>query len=137
MSISAGSVLVQWLRRKTQDRVRLWFGLLALLWGYCGLLMTESARYFLTDRAIEFQIALVTFTIGIPVVLFGWGLVSQRLNWVVRSLLTVNALMAVAFLLFFAHDLVVRALRDEQRPGDQLHCGDDCLLVHRSRQEGA
>ena len=29
MAIGAGSVLVQWLRRKTQDRVRLWFGLLA------------------------------------------------------------------------------------------------------------
>ena len=84
MAICAGSVLVQWLRRKTQDRVRLWFGLLALLYGYRGLLMTESARYFLTCPAIEFQIALVTFTIGIPAVLFGRGLVSQKRNWVVR-----------------------------------------------------
>jgi hypothetical protein len=72
--------------------------------------MTESAQCFLTGRAVAFQISLVTFTVGIPAVLFGWGLVSQKLNWVVRSLLTVNALMAVPFLLFFADDRVVRGL---------------------------
>ena len=44
MAIGLGSILVQWMRRKTQDRVRLWFGLLALLYGYRALLMTESAR---------------------------------------------------------------------------------------------
>jgi hypothetical protein len=38
-----------------------------------ALLMTESARYFLAGRTIELQIALITFTIGIPAVLFGWG----------------------------------------------------------------
>jgi sigma-B regulation protein RsbU (phosphoserine phosphatase) len=110
MEIGLGSILVQWMRRKTQDRVRLWFGLLALFYGYRALLMTESAQYFLARRAIAFQIALVTFTIGIPAVLFGWGLVSQRHNWVTRTLLTINALMAVAFLLFFANDGVVRVL---------------------------
>ncbi len=110
MAIGLGSVLIQWLRRKTHDLVRLWFGLLALMYGYRTLLMTESARYFLTDRAIEFQIALITFTIGIPAVLFGWGLVSQKHNWVTKSLLTVNALMAVTFLLFFANGATVRAL---------------------------
>ena len=66
MAIGLASILVQWLRRKTQDGVRLWFGLLALMYGYRTLLMTESARYFLTASAIEFQIALITFTIGIP-----------------------------------------------------------------------
>ena len=110
MAIGLGSILVQWMRRDTQDRVRLWFGLLALLYGYRALLMTESARYFLTGRSIEFQIALVTFTIGIPAVLFGWGLVSQKHNWVTKSLMTVNALMAATFLVFFANRDVVRAL---------------------------
>jgi len=110
MAIGLGSILVQWLRRQTQDRVRLWFGLLALLYGYRVLLMTQSARYFASGRTIGFQISLITFTIGTPAILFGWGLVSQKLNWVVRSLLIVNALMAVAFLLFFANDCVVRAL---------------------------
>src|ERR1039457_4592122 len=108
MAIGLGSVLVQWMRRKTQDRVRLWFGLLALMYGYRGLLMTNSALYFLTRRNIQFQIALITFTIGIPAILFGWGLVSQKHNWVTKSLLTVNALMAATFLLFFANGNVVR-----------------------------
>jgi hypothetical protein len=110
MAIGLGSILVQWLRRKTQDRVRLWFGVLALMYGYRALLMTESARYFLTDRDIEFQVALITFTIGIPAIMFGWGLVSQKHNWVTKSLLTVNALMAATFLLFFAKGDVVRGL---------------------------
>ena len=44
MAIGLGSILVQWMRRKTQDRVRLWFGLLAFMYGYRALLMTESAR---------------------------------------------------------------------------------------------
>jgi sigma-B regulation protein RsbU (phosphoserine phosphatase) len=110
MAIGLGSILVQWMRRKTQDRVRLWFGLLAVLYGYRALLMTESAGYFLTARAIEFQIALVTFTIGIPAILFGWGLVAQKHNWVTKSLLTVNVLMAATFLAFFTNGAVVRAL---------------------------
>lgn len=110
MTIGIASILVQWLRRKTQDRVRLWFGLLALLYGYRALLMTESARLFLTGRIIEFQIALITFTIGIPAILFGWGLVAKQHNWVTKSLLRVNALMAATFLLFFANSGVVRAL---------------------------
>ena len=110
MTIGLGSILVQWLRRKTQDRVRLWFGLLALLYGYRALLMTESARYFASSRAINFQIALITFTIGIPAVLFGWGLVSKRLNWVIKSLLTVNVLLAALYLLFSSDGGVVRAL---------------------------
>ncbi|HEY4900971.1 MAG TPA: PP2C family protein-serine/threonine phosphatase [Terriglobales bacterium] len=98
------------MRRNTQDRVRLWFGLLAFMYGYRALLMTQSAGYFLSGRIIEFQIALVTFTIGIPAILFGWGLVSQKHNWVTKSLLTVNALMAAAFLAFFANGDVVRTL---------------------------
>ena len=110
MAIGLGSILVQWLRRKTQDRVRLWFGLLALLYGYRVLLMTESARFFLARRTIQFQIALITFTIGIPAILFGWGLVAKKHNWVTKSLLTVNALMAAAFLLFFSNAGVVGAL---------------------------
>jgi sigma-B regulation protein RsbU (phosphoserine phosphatase) len=110
MAIGLGSILVQWLRRKTQDRVRLWFGLLALMYGYRALLMTQSAQYFLMSRNIEFQIALITFTIGIPAILFGWGLVSQKQNWVTKSLLIFNALMAATFLLFFANSDVVRVL---------------------------
>src|ERR1039458_4213027 len=93
MAIGLGSILVQGMRRNTQDRVRLWFGLLAFMYGYRALLMTESAQYFLSTRAIEFQIALITFTIGIPAVLFGWGLVSQKHISVTKSLLVVNALM--------------------------------------------
>jgi phosphoserine phosphatase RsbU/P len=110
MTIGLGSVLVQWMRRKSPDRVRLWFGLLALLYGYRVLLMTQSARYFLTFSEIQFQIALVTFTIGIPAILFGWGLVARKHNWVTRSLLTVNALMAATFLLFFANPSMVGVL---------------------------
>jgi sigma-B regulation protein RsbU (phosphoserine phosphatase) len=110
MAIGLGSVLVQWMRRKTQDRVRLWFGLLALLYGYRALLMTESAQFFLTRRNIEFQIALVTFTIGIPAILFGWGLVSKAQNRVTKSLIVVNAMMALTFLIFFWNGKVVRAL---------------------------
>jgi sigma-B regulation protein RsbU (phosphoserine phosphatase) len=110
MAIGLGSILVQWMRRNTQDRVRLWFGLLAFMYGYRALLMTESAQYFLSARAIEFQIALITFTIGIPAVLFGWGLVSQKHNSVTKSLLAVNALMAATFLVFFAHGDVVGVL---------------------------
>jgi hypothetical protein len=41
------------MRRKTQDRIRLWFGLLA--YGNRALLMAESAQFFLTRRNIEFQ----------------------------------------------------------------------------------
>src|SRR5271165_6991727 len=93
MAIGLGSILVQWMRRKTQDRVRLWFGLLAILYGYRALLMTESARFFLTSRAIHFQVALVTFTIGMPAILYGWGLVGKKHNWFTKSLLAANALM--------------------------------------------
>jgi sigma-B regulation protein RsbU (phosphoserine phosphatase) len=110
MAIGLGSVLVQWMRRKTQDRVRLWFGILALLYGYRALLMTESAQFFLTRRNIEFQIALITFTIGIPAILFGWGLVSKSQNRLTKSLLAVNVLMAATFLVFFRNVGVVRAL---------------------------
>lgn len=110
MAIGLGSILVQWMRRKTQDRVRLWFGLLALLYGYRALLMTNSARYFLTRGNINFQIALITFTIGIPAILFGWGLVSKTQNRVTKSLLVVNVLMAATFLVFFWNGSVVRAL---------------------------
>src|SRR5215469_8712407 len=110
MAIGLGSILVQWMRRKTQDRVRLWFGLLALLYGYRALLMTNSAQYFLTRRSINFQIALITFTIGIPAILFGWGLVSKTQNRITKSLLVVNVLMAATFLVFFQNGNVVRAL---------------------------
>lgn len=110
MAIGFASILVQWLRRKTHDRVRLWFGLLALLYGYRALLMTKSAGYFASQSAIAFQIALVTFTIGIPAILFGWGLVSQKHNWITKSLLTLNALMALTFLLFFSNGRVVGVL---------------------------
>ena len=110
IAIGLGSILVQWMRRKTQDRVRLWFGLLALLYGYRALLMTNSAQYFLTRRTINFQIALITFTIGIPAILFGWGLVSKTQNRVTKSLLVVNVLMAATFLVFFWNGSVVRAL---------------------------
>jgi sigma-B regulation protein RsbU (phosphoserine phosphatase) len=110
MAIGLGSILVQWMRWRTQDRVRLWFGLLALLYGYRALLMTESAQFFLTRRSIQFQIALVTFTIGIPAILFGWGLVSKSQNRLTKSLLATNVLMAVTFLLFFWNDSVVRTL---------------------------
>jgi len=110
IAIGLGSILVQWVRRKTQDRVRLWFGWLALLYGYRALLMTNSAQYFLTRRTINFQIALITFTIGIPAILFGWGLVSKTQNRVTKSLLVVNALMAATFLVFFWNGSVVRAL---------------------------
>ena len=110
MTLGLGSILVQWLRRKTQDRVRLWFGLLALLYGYRALLMTQSAGFFLAAGTIEFQVALVTFTIGIPAILFGWGLVSKKQNWLTKSLLTVNALMAATFLLFYSNGSVMRSL---------------------------
>ena len=98
MAIGLASILVQTLRWKTPDRVRLWFGLLALLYGYRALLMTDSASLFASSGTIGFQIGLVTFTIGIPAILFGWGLVAKKHNWVTKSLLTVNVLMAVAFL---------------------------------------
>ena len=110
IAIGLASILVQWMRRKTQDRVRLWFGLLALLYGYRALLMTNSAQYFLTRRNINFQIAFITFTIGIPAILFGWGLVSKTQNRVTKSLLVVNVLMAATFLVFFWNGSVVRAL---------------------------
>ena len=51
MAIGSGSILVRWLRRKSSERLRLWFGLLALLYGYRTLLMTESARYFFSRPA--------------------------------------------------------------------------------------
>ena len=110
IAIGSSSVLVQWLRRKSNDRLRLWFGLLALLYGYRTLLMTESARYFLSRSTINFQTALITFVIGIPAILFGWGLVSKKQNRVTKSLLMLNALMAGTFLLFHSNDLVVRGL---------------------------
>ncbi len=72
--------------------------------------MTQSAQFFLARRNIEFQVALVTFTIGIPAILFGWWLVAKKHNWLTKSLLTVNALMAVAFFLFHANAGIVRAL---------------------------
>ena len=110
MAIGLASIFAQGLRWKSRDRVRLWFGLLSLLYGYRTLLMTESAQLFLTRSNILFQIALITFTIGIPAILFGWGLVAKKHNWLTKSLLTVNALMAVAFLLFHANGSVVGAL---------------------------
>jgi len=110
MAIGLGSIFVQGLRWKSQDRVRLWFGFLALLYGYRALLMTRSASLFLSPGAIEFQIAFVTFTIGIPAVLFGWGLVAKPHNWVTKSLLAVNVAMAMAFLALHSSDDVVRGL---------------------------
>jgi phosphoserine phosphatase RsbU/P len=110
IAIGLAAILVQWMRRKTQDRVRLWFGLLALLYGYRALMMTDSAQLFLSTRAIEFQIALVTFTIGIPAILFGWGLVAKKHNLITKSLLTINVLMALTYLVFRASQPAVRAL---------------------------
>ncbi len=110
IAIGLAAILVQWMRRKTQDRVRLWFGLLAILYGYRALMMTDSAQLFLSQRAIEFQIALVTFTIGIPAILFGWGLVAKKHNRVIKSLLTVNVLMALAYLVLRNNQPVVLAL---------------------------
>ena len=110
MTIGIASILVQWMRRKTQDRVRLWFGLLALLYGYRALLMTESAQFFLTRRNIAFQIALITFTIGIPAIMFGWGLVSKSQNRLTKLLIGANLLMTATFLMFFWNGNVVRAL---------------------------
>src|SRR5215471_9384470 len=89
MAMGLGSLLVQLLRWKEHDRIRLWFGLLALLYGYRALLMTDSAGLFLTPGNIQFQIGLVTFTIGIPAILFGWGLVAQKQNRVTKSLLAI------------------------------------------------
>ena len=99
MAIGLGAILVQWMRWKTQDRLRLWFGLLSLLYGYRALLMTDLATLFVSQEAIRFQIALVTFTIGIPAILFGWGLVAKEHNKVTQSLLAVNVMMAIAFLI--------------------------------------
>jgi len=65
---------------------------------------------FLPGRTIYFQIYLVTFTIGIPAILFGWGLVAKKLNWVTKSLLTVNALMAVTFLVLHSSGVAIHAL---------------------------
>jgi len=110
IAIGCGSLLVQWLRRKTQNLLRLWFGLLAVLYGYRTLLMTESAGYFLSQRAIAFQIGLITFTIGIPAILFGWGLVAQKQNRVIRSLIALNAAMAVTFLLLHSNVEALGAL---------------------------
>ena len=110
MAIGLGSVFVQVLRWKTQDRVRLWFGLLSLLYGYRALLVTESARLFLTGPTIRFQVALVTFTIGIPAVLFGWGLIARKHNWVTKSILIFNALMALAFLALYSDRAAVGVL---------------------------
>jgi sigma-B regulation protein RsbU (phosphoserine phosphatase) len=110
MAIGLASIFVQGLRWKSPDRVRLWFGLLALLYGYRALLMTESARLFVSAEAIEFQIALVTFTIGIPAILFGWGLVSKQHNRITKSLLAVNAAMALTYLILHSNENVVRVL---------------------------
>ncbi|HVO60890.1 MAG TPA: PP2C family protein-serine/threonine phosphatase [Terriglobales bacterium] len=110
MAIGFASLLVQLLRWKSPERIRLWFGLLALLYGYRALLMTRSAQLFLSRDAVESQIALVTFTIGIPAILFGWGLVDRKHNLVTKSLLAVNALMALTFLALFSNDAAVRLL---------------------------
>ncbi len=111
MAIGLGALLVQWMmRRKTQNRVRLWFGLLALLYGYRALLMTQSATLFVAARSIEFQIGLVTFTIGIPAILFGWGLVAKKHNRVTKSLLALNVLMALAFLALHSSEAAVGKL---------------------------
>ena len=53
---------------------------------------------------------LVTFTIGIPAILFGWGLVAKKHNWITKSLLTINVLMAVTYLVLHANPSAVRAL---------------------------
>jgi sigma-B regulation protein RsbU (phosphoserine phosphatase) len=103
MAIGLGSILIQWLRRKSGDRVRLWFGLLALLYGYRALLMTQSARLFVALPAIRFQVALVTFTIGIPAILFGWAMVAKKHNRVTKSLLVVNVGLALTFLAFHSN----------------------------------
>jgi len=110
MAIGLASLLVQTLRWKSGDRVRLWFGLLAVLYGYRALLMTDSARLFLSDGSLGFQIALITFTIGIPAIMFGWGLVGRKHNRVTKSLLVVNALMAIAFLGLYTNREAVRVL---------------------------
>ncbi len=110
MAIGLAALLVQWMRRKTQDRVRLWFGLLALLYGYRALLMTQSARLFVDGRSIDFQVGLVTVTIGIPAILFGWGLVAKKQNWVTKSLLALNVLMALAFLALHSSEAALRVL---------------------------
>lgn len=110
MALGFSSILVQWLRRKTGDRIRLWFGLLAAMYGYRALLMTESARYFWSEATIQFQIALITFTIGIPAILFGWGFVSRKQNHVTKTLLAINAAMAATFLVLHSSPQAVRVL---------------------------
>jgi phosphoserine phosphatase RsbU/P len=110
IAIGLAAVLLQWMRRKTQDRVRLWFGLLALLYGYRALMMTDSAHLFLSLSAIDFQVALVTFTIGIPAVLFGWGLVAKKHNRVTKSLITINVIMAATYLVLHSYQPAVRVL---------------------------
>ena len=110
MAIGVGSILLHLLRRKISDRVLLWFGLLALIYGYRTLLMTESAGYFVSAGALQFQILLVTFTIGIPALLFVWGLLSKEHNWVTKSLLGINVLMALTFLFSSSNEKVVNLL---------------------------
>ena len=103
IAIGLAAILVQWLRRKTQDRVRLWFGLLALLYGYRALMMTDSAqlscppvqsssRSLWSRSQSEFQ---PSSSAG------GWS--RKKHNRVTKSLLTINVLMAVAYLVFRAN----------------------------------
>ena len=109
-AIGPGSILVQWLRRKTQDRVRLWFGLLALLYGYRVLLMTQFSAILCLrthNRLPDFPHHLHDWHSRGAVWL---GLVSQKHNWVTKSLLTVNAFVAAAFLMFFNNLSVVYPL---------------------------
>lgn len=110
IAIGLASILAQGLRWKSPDRVRLWFGLLALLYGYRALLMTQSVRLFLPDPDIRFQTALVTFTIGIPAILFGWALVGKKHNSVTKSLIAFNCLMATTFLGFHSSREIVAVL---------------------------
>lgn len=110
IAIGLGSILLHLLRRRVQDRLLLWFGLLVLLYGYRVVLMTQTAQYFAPAGTIRFQILLLTYTIGIPAILFGWGLVAKQHNWLTKSLLGMNALLALTYLAFLSNSKVQEAL---------------------------
>jgi len=110
MGVALVAFVLQSLRRRTRDRTLFWFGVFAFFYGLRVLLQTGVMLYLVDRSSLGYAIRLITFTIGIPAVMFAWNLVSDRLALAPRIVLIINALLAIASVAFYSNERVQNAL---------------------------
>ena len=110
MGVALGAFVLQSLRRRSKERTLFWFGAFAFLYGLRVLLQTGVMQYLVERSTLGFAIRLITFTIGMPAVMFAWGLVSDRLALAPKVLLIINAVMAIASVAFYSNERIQGAL---------------------------